>query len=491
MIGNREACPPSARVARCAVKGIKNVSGVSCHISASIQLLFHGLPGLAARVMELSDVCAPFAPISSPPFSTERGEFVRQLGLLFKSLGKWEGESSGISEAADPLSLFDALPASLDYRNVGDSAVALRVILVTIREGMNDMRAPVRDSTFSPVYKVIDGVLATLSESLLGGTTVQRIEGSKRMLGQDGDGRETEKIVTRSKPEKECPLSVPLLLPVQGHRSLLSALASVTVEPQSIAGYDWDSIEEYIETESLVERRDESSSSSSGESTDGDGTSLSSDISTSSSSDDSSEEDEGKGFGVWRTKKYSAMKRLPSNLLLQLRRSEYRSGRIHWLSKPIAIPAEIIVAPYFGDCADSGDCEYRYMLAGAIVHVDIPLKGSDEDAGHYIAYIKADDHLPRSDGDCEGLVMENLKSQLASSCAIDDVQKRHWVEVDDETTKRVVAPVTKQSLDSDNETCVQRHVLNILSGRYVKKARHGGTKLRGSKYATVLLYSRT
>ena len=139
-------------MAPCAgTRGIRNLSGVSCHISAALQLIHHGLPELRQSLIRLADAYASGGcgrneddGFDSDPPKTVL--FVYQLGILFKNLSSPDVEENGSTDdiaapkAVDPMPLYEVLPPALNYQDVGDAATALRAILTTIRSELEEKR---------------------------------------------------------------------------------------------------------------------------------------------------------------------------------------------------------------------------------------------------------------------------------------------------------------------------------------------------------------
>ena len=348
-------------MASCAgVRGIRNVSGVSCHISSALQVIYHGLPELRQALIHLADASRELsrggcgrnedndgvdAPLTS-------AQFVLQLGLLFKILSSEDMDANGSADeivatpAVDPMALYDVLPSSLNYRDVGDAATALRAILTTIRLELDELR----NSKLEFDKSILKGTNNSLGACLCG-STVQRIEGTMRTMEVDASGKKISKLVKRRKPDKERKLTVPFPIPVKGYSCLHGALASVTTDAQVINGYDWETVDGYEQSETILdddddndndndndddvnenddndnEEEDSVPSDSSSDSSDPSSSDSSSDTSSSSSDSylSSSSEEE---VGVWKTNKYSLLNEVPQYLFLHLKRFEYRGGQV-------------------------------------------------------------------------------------------------------------------------------------------------------------------
>jgi len=481
------------------VRGIRNVTGVSCHISAALQLMHHGMPDLRNALIDLADALSDSteadtdtktpslqAHKESPP----QIRFLYEMGLLFKELLHPpavipDSTCLSVRDAIDPMPLYEVLPSSLNYHNVGDAATALRAILAAIRNGIEEIRkleAAGEDTV------VIAEVERTLFEDCFCGSIIQRVEGTKRIVTLDASGNRVVKLMKRSKPDRERPLSVPFPVPVRGYGSLESALGSVTIEAQTITGYDWEAVTNFSETASAVgpykptngSAQDDHSSSSSSSSAD-ESDDESSSVSTSTSSDTSSSSSLSscsENFNVWRTSKCTLLKKLPPYLFFHLKRFEYRNAKVQKISSVLDIPEELCIDPFRVDgpeAAESG----TFVLHGAIVHIDERVESSDstifDDAGHYISYVRLREEI--------GGEGHDIATQL-EACRIDTYRQQQWIEINDETAKIV----SVQDVQTGTSACATaaKYVRDILSGRY-SKTNAAGTS---AKYATLLLYKR-
>ena len=311
-------------------------------------------------------------------------------------------------------------------------------------------------------------------DACLCGSTAQRIEGTMRTIEEDASGNKILKLVTRRKPDKERKLTVPFPIPVRGYSCLHDALASVTTEAQAINGYDWEAVEKYEQSETILETVDdddeneEEDSISSDSSSDSSDSSSSDSLSDTSSSESYSSSSSEEKVGAWKTSKSSLLSKVPQYLFIHLKRFEYKDGRVQKLSSVLDVPKKFGIASY---SADSSGGDGAYELCAGIVHIDEPIESSndiDEDAGHYTSYV----HLSQ---EIKGArIKDSIDTQMAKVKIANPIQ---WVEINDE----------KLTL-FDGETG-ESHVLNVLSGRYSKKGKAGGRKT-GSKYATLLLYRR-
>jgi hypothetical protein len=380
--------------------------------------------------------------------------------------------------------LYEVLPSSLNYHDVGDAATALRAILAAIRNGVDEIR---KLQTAGEDVILVAEVERTLLEDCLCGSIVQRVEGTKRIATIDSAGNRVAKLIKRAKPDRERPLSVPFPVPVRGYSSLESALGSVTIEAQTITGYNWEAVTGFSETESAIgpcnsingSAQDDRSSSSSTSSAD-ESDDESSSVSTSTSSDTSSSSSLScsENFNVWRTSKCTLLKKVPLYLLFHLKRFEYRNAKIQKISSVLDIPEKLCIDPFRADgpeAAESG----TFVLRGAIVHIDEPVESSDstifDDAGHYISYVRLLEEI--------GGEGHDIATQL-EACRINKYQQQQWIEINDETAKIVSA----QGVQTGTSACViaAKYVRDILSGRY-SETNAAGTS---TKYATVLLYKR-
>jgi len=191
-------------------RGILNVSGVSCHVSAALQLIYHGLPEVRDVLLKLSELSKSTS--ASPRMATKCHEesekdkevgvggsedgsidtewtamtFLVELTRLFLELSSKElfecnadKESLGVhTDAVDPTILYGSLPPSLDCHNLGDAATALRVVLATLRGAVIENICDKDGSTASEEAMVLEELRHALARSL-DGSSVQSITGEK------------------------------------------------------------------------------------------------------------------------------------------------------------------------------------------------------------------------------------------------------------------------------------------------------------------------
>lgn len=184
------------------VTGIKNVSGVSCHIACALQIVCHVLSPLKKALIEASS------------FSGEKkGDILYELGKFFETL-----QSDENRDAIDPSPLYQSLKnllTSVDHDDVGDASTAIFEIMDVIRkQGGED-------------WKML------LEKIVLGGQTRQVIVGVKKV-----DENDEQFVLRRTKWGKTKIMAFPFPL-VGEYNSVEQAL-----EPQVVKGYNWDRVSE-------------------------------------------------------------------------------------------------------------------------------------------------------------------------------------------------------------------------------------------------------
>lgn len=193
------------------VRGIANQSGVACHLSCALQILFHCAVPLREALIELSQTSR-----------TRRKSVLTRLGDFFALLS--EDDTSPI----DPTSLYQYLEkeTTLDPNNLGDAVKALRILIQTIRQQcaieQQQRQVDVEESSSCDTLKQLVDV------SLTG------------RVRYDLCGRNGSK--TRTKSSRERDMVHPL--PVPGTKgSVLKGLGAVTT-PMRVQGYRWDADQE-------------------------------------------------------------------------------------------------------------------------------------------------------------------------------------------------------------------------------------------------------
>jgi len=417
-------------MAQCApdmTRGIKNASGVSCHISSSLQVIYHAIPPKCREdVIILSERLSVSIGSKASGGIPEGKVFLFEVGNLFQLIGnsaieknsseKNNALSFSRNDGVDPSTLYEVLAPKIDSLRVGDACASLRAILgllsQSLEECINSSASSVLycDDEITLLARSIDDCLNSLFWM---GTLNHQIIGS-RCVEETIENSVYKYRLMRSKAAKDRPLPCPVTIPVRGKGNIKASVSSVVASEHPITGYNWESLEqsEYNEDKSMIKHveaklvdgmknvdldaknindsdSDNSSSSSSKLSND----SYDSDSSTASSSSSCTSSDSSiDSCERWKTNKVIRCKGLPQVLILQLNRSEYKEGRIQLIRDGIHVPFELNL----DDCIDSergATCRSNtYILVGAVVHKDkIDDRSNDEDEhGHYISYMKGE-----------------------------------------------------------------------------------------------------
>ena len=122
--------------------GIENVSGVSCHLSSALQLIYHCIPNLRSCLIEYYDGLPLLQePLKKPIFLSKEYQFLKAIASIFHEIHSTNSSNNNSSIAAsiNPTSFYTTLQncTKLRYSQVGDAATALRTILYTIQSSSN------------------------------------------------------------------------------------------------------------------------------------------------------------------------------------------------------------------------------------------------------------------------------------------------------------------------------------------------------------------
>ena len=191
-------------------RGITNISGVSCHITSALQLIYHCLPSFRKALIGLINL-RTVAPL------------LRDLGRLFQDLQHNDEENP-----VDPSTLYRTIEneTSLDSNNLGDAVRALRTLLHMIRSEVANYQSQGSSPCFTTLSSLLDLELHGCMEQVLIGRqrTLVRRKVSKRV--------------------QACPFPIP-----NASSSVKEGLLQATIIPQEITGYSWDNVENYQEME--------------------------------------------------------------------------------------------------------------------------------------------------------------------------------------------------------------------------------------------------
>ena len=112
------------------MRGIRNTTGVSCHLACALQVLCHSVPLLTET---LKTIAIELTPVLENPnwLQKEDLQSYRLIHALGKILGELRSSDGGDDDdgchAVDPASLYSALEevTSLDSNDIGDAATAI------------------------------------------------------------------------------------------------------------------------------------------------------------------------------------------------------------------------------------------------------------------------------------------------------------------------------------------------------------------------------
>lgn len=203
-----------------AICGIQNVSGVSCHISCALQILFHALPPLSQALTKdhgyhPSRILSQLASLLQALLDDDTSEAV-DPSVLFKSLSNF---SSSSSKSA----------LSLDPQDVGDATTAIAILLKVISQQSPDW--------------------AELIDLCTSGWMRHSITGKK--LENHGQ-HEKIAFVCREKTGKSKRLPCPFAL--VGQYSSLPQAFEQSIKAEIVQGYNWETQKPESYNESIQEQ---------------------------------------------------------------------------------------------------------------------------------------------------------------------------------------------------------------------------------------------
>lgn len=499
-------------------RGIRNESGVSCHISSALQLIYWSLSSEACHLLQnLSNTIQSQCQDARRPICVS---FLVELGSLFGELGRYHPpyaddlpkkltspEDVTSKKGVDARELYSTL--NIDSNCMGDAASSLRIILNQLQKSLDDMTEIVAD--YYDINK-FDELKEVLRKEFWAGSIASQIVGRKVFIRSANDEDE-EVLITRSRHPKIRNNISPIPVTVKGFSDLASALADTFTKPQYISSYTWEG-NDIIQDERIlirdksaakVERKDESQTHSSDEDhlTDSSPSfSNSSCISSSTSSSSLSSEDSSvSSFSIgsstsssiqeeWLTERRSWLHTLPKTLCFHLKRFEYVNGCLKKVGTRMDVPYELDMTPFTHQRRTSSGFEkngtsfsrpsrecpacYKYLLQGAIVHIDKSTQQTAEIDAHYVTYTSiSKKHDP---------ITQNSKGRCVSRDADFEAESNIWVKIDDEkasTFSLKTDPGKAECLDGGIEVSHETF-LNILRGSVSSSC---------CRYATSLSYS--
>ncbi len=465
-------------------RGIDNISGVSCHISCALQLIYHTMPNLRNCLIEYYNGLSLLQRQLLEPIVSKEYQFLKDIASLFQEIHSTNNcTNNNISIGCiNPTPFYTTLQncTKLNYSQVGDAATALRTILSTIQSSCRGIASFIlknidtmdNDGKLLLLLKSVYRLNQILEKSL-NGTIQQQIKSIQTRK------EKTTNIVTttiKKRPYKKRPLTHPLPLPVKHCYTITEALQCALGHTKPIQNYTWkDKQDDIIETITKIRDQTNDCSSSSSSSSDDDDSSIYS--SASSSSNDSSDSSSSSSSAQdWKTYNYQTFHQLPNHLILHLKRLEFtKESKKKLLTQKCNVPSMLNLS--FLSSTTSTNEDKKYQLMGAIVHIQPPpsMDSNEEEDGHYVAYIKK----TKKDIYDTSLPLESLNLTPTNS--------NEWVHFDDENVSFI---------DASNE----KDLLHIFSGGNHQKAifhRNTDTtptndrpRKDGVACATVLMYVR-
>ena len=325
-------------------RGIENVSGVSCHISCALQILYHVLKPLR-EVLKENKSCR------------QQGNIIAELTHFFRELREEDdddhAEEEGVAiqsttvvengdtstkrtrKPVNPSALYRVLEkeTSLEQHNVGDASTAISKILQVLRnqQGGEDWSA------------LLDQC---------GGKTYQVIRGIRFVEKGSSEGKNTIALV-RTKRGKIKSMASPFLLKGNGIESVQSAIDSA-FSPKVVNGYNWDKANPTSYEEKRIQLGEK------GEKEIKDEYSLPDEIAQ-----------------EWMTTKSMQPERSPRYWFLHLERFAYNEDVKRLSNSHVSVPLSVSI----------GDEDIVLHLKGGIAHVT---EDSIEEEGHYVSIVYCD-----------------------------------------------------------------------------------------------------
>lgn len=418
-------------------RGIKNSSGVSCHLSSALQIIYHAIPQYCRKDVillskKLPKVVEP--PVNLVSIIIELGNVIEKMGMPLMDENSYEKDNSLIfnynrDDGVDASVLYKLLANAkkADYLKIGDAGASLRAMLGLLAQALEECMAKTRkgDGYDDEIISLAQKIHKCLTSLFWMGSLCHQIVGTKKFK-ECGEGCISKYKKVRSKAPKVRPLPCPLTIPVRGKRSIHASVSSLIASEHPIIGYDWDKLDhnEYNEDKHTIDEansiscsmknvnitnnhiNEDSPSTCSDHSSDSfdsnsDSSQSSSSSSCSSSSSSSSSMSSDNRFDMyehWRTNKVIRCKTFPQVLILQLNRSEYKGGKVQFIKDGIKVPFELSFDKDIELEGTTGST-YEYLLIGAVVHKDGKRTISPDEHGHYLSYMKGEHFKPDNDED--------------------------------------------------------------------------------------------
>lgn len=239
------------------IRGIDNVSNVSCHISCAIQILCHAIPPLRAIFNNLLEARNHISNDGSDESSVPNTYDILVNSLLdfLSPCEHNDNIKNSNAPSWNPRQLYLYLKQchGIDYEQVGDPSVTLVKLLHLLRLGLATTTTESSEDSSS-----------ILQQSVWEGQTRQVLEGYRYSSNNNDNKEEEEECLCRIKTGKVKSMACPLVLrPSSDAKSDNHVTETVSIpelvhrisQPQLVQGssdYPWDSLAPDTYTERIV-----------------------------------------------------------------------------------------------------------------------------------------------------------------------------------------------------------------------------------------------
>jgi len=316
-------------------RGIKNVSGVSCHISCALQILLHSLVPICEALTKKENGPHPSRSLH------QLAEFAKEL------VDEESGDDETTLSPVDPSSLYKMLKefrsstkskVSLEPEDVGDASTAILMLLKILKLQSKDW--------------------ASLVDLCTMGSMRQSIKGECYHIEASADGSSRKRIRTKPGKTKQMPFPFPL----SGKYLSLDEAVKIALQPTEVVGYNWQS--------QNPESYEEISYDGAGQV-----------VVAHEEGDDCNSENYNDATTEWKTEKALHIEELPHYCFFHLDRFSYNSMGDKTLVNPVV---EIPLSLERSALQPSG--EGSLQLLGGILHVSE--EGKIEEEGHYVTLLR-------------------------------------------------------------------------------------------------------
>ncbi len=247
--------------------GLKNESGVSCHIASAIQLLLHAFKeSELENLIHVSEYLVVEQNIKGcgnkalsdgnlKDENTKSINFIISFGRLAAALTRKSTDGScDENESIAPSAFYEIISSKLNSLEAGDASSSLRVLILLLKQSIDNLYVEYTNNNEkeilldSKVLLALESLRNSLYTLFWNGTMSHQLSGSKIIEKvDDSTGTKQRMKIIRCKPVKDRILPPMITIPMNSEGSpnnLTNSFNKIMNQSQPILGFDWETLQE-------------------------------------------------------------------------------------------------------------------------------------------------------------------------------------------------------------------------------------------------------